>query len=100
MYVRKNDKGAWERWNGVNEPFEKMIAVCDIHYHDGRIERDRACEPYPVEVQLSANEALEVWTNEELAEVGLARAAPRSGPRLSPPSFGRHGSRKRLYLLR
>ena len=76
MYVRKNDKGEWARWNGVNKPFQKMIAACDIHYHDGRIERDRACEPYPVEVQLSANEALGLWSDEELAQVGLACAAP------------------------
>ena len=76
MYVRKSDEGEWTPWNGVNEPFEKMIAVCDIHYHDGRIVRDRPCEPYPVEVVLAATPALDLWADGELAEFGLARAEP------------------------
>ncbi len=80
MLVRKNDKSEWHAWNGINEPFQQMVAVCDIYYRDGRIERDRPCEPYPVEVSLSASPALDLWTDAELAAFSLARAVPFTVP--------------------
>lgn len=79
LLVRKVD-GVWTPWTEPAE-FSEIIAVCDKVYHDGRVERDVACEPYPRAVQLTPagiEKALELgaWTVADLARFDLAEAVP------------------------
>src|SRR5690606_31122962 len=73
MIVRKID-GVWQEWCGVNELLTKMVATRNVIYADGRTEEE-ACEPYPVEVYVSAAN-LGPWSDAELAVFGLARPVP------------------------
>lgn len=82
MIVQKVD-GKWIPFTGTNVPLTKMVSTVRIttSYADGRVETNEvACEPYAVEVYVSANNALKLWSDEELAGVGLKRAIPMDVP--------------------
>lgn len=77
-YVR-NTEGQWQRWDGQPAEFTKLTTEAVIRRHDGT-EEITEVEPYEVRLTLALTPALDLWSDEELAEVGLARAVPFEAP--------------------
>lgn len=71
--------GQWQYWNGQTTVFTKVVTEAVLRRHDGT-EEVVEVEPYEVQVQLARTPALDLWSDEELAEVGLARVIPFSPP--------------------
>lgn len=85
-YARKID-GQWQRWDGASSTFIKMVD--EAVRHDGEVVK---VEPYPLEVQLAATPALALYSNGELAELGLARLVPFVVPE------GQHAIGEPIYV--
>lgn len=64
-------------WNG--EPIETMVDERVVHYHDGRPDVVEKVEPYPVVLKYPPS-IEDVWTDEELAAIGLARVVSFEPP--------------------
>lgn len=73
MLARKVDD-QWVPFTG-SDNFEHMETSAQLTRMDGTTETITV-DPYPVEVTLAANSALESWSDDELAVYGLAHVVP------------------------
>lgn len=81
--VRKID-GAWQVFDGVNEPMARMTDKATIHYADGRSE-EVTVAPYETKDLLTASAvenliASVIWQAADIAPFGLHVAAPFAVP--------------------
>jgi hypothetical protein len=81
--VRKID-GAWQVFEGVNEPMARMTDKATIHYADGRAE-EVTVAPYETKELLTASAvegllASGLWQPADIAPFGLHVAAPFALP--------------------
>ena len=75
ILVRKVD-GDWRELGAAPTTLQQQVSTCERHYHDGRIERDVPCEPYPITVTVDPGKVARlvadgVWGDAELGALGL-----------------------------